>query len=132
MSTFELQVYQGSGWQFDAYFDSRDMVISEAQRMDSAGRYMGVRVLEEFFNEESQVTSYRTIFSRLRKNETIGAPQKAATKSSAPRDTARRSRPKSKRKKSGGNVTLLLFAGIAMVVIGIAAIILLREYAGAY
>ena len=31
MNTYELQVYQNGGWQFDSYYDSKDLVLSEAE-----------------------------------------------------------------------------------------------------
>ncbi len=61
MDTYELQVYQNGGWQFDSYYDDRDLVLSEAERIDAAGRYLGVRVREERFNEERESSSYKTI-----------------------------------------------------------------------
>lgn len=134
MSTFELQTYQNGGWQFDAYFDDKGMVVSEAEKMDATGRYVGVRVLEEKFNEAKQTSSYSTIFSRLKKDDPVGAPRKSASSSNATSDkgapgSASKRQPSRKAKK-GGNTTLLLFGGIAMVVAGIFAILALREFSG--
>ena len=78
MDTYELQVYQNGGWQFDSYYDSKNIVLSEAERIDATGRYLGVRVLEEKFDEERQKSSYSTIFSRLKKDAQIGSPQPQA------------------------------------------------------
>ena len=137
MDTFELQVYQNGGWQFDSYYDSRDLVLSEAKRVDEAGRYLGVRVLEERFNEERQSSSYATIFSRLKKNDEFGGspsqgPRAATVEAAASGAVEKKSgrTRKSKKKKKGGNVTWLLMGGIIMVVIGIGMILALREYAG--
>ena len=38
MKTYELQVYQNGAWKFDSYFDQRDMVLSEAERIDQFGQ----------------------------------------------------------------------------------------------
>ena len=139
MNTYELQVYQNGSWQFDSYYDDRDLVLSEAERIDAAGRYLGVRVLVEKFNEERQSSSFSTIFSRLKKNDLIGGPQsqgaRAGTAGSAASGAGKRSSDGArtgtrKSKKAGGNVTLLLMAGIAMVVIGIGMILVLREFSG--
>ncbi len=135
MSTFELQVYQNGGWKFDSYFDNKDTVLSEAKRVDAAGRYLGVRVLEERFNEERQSSSYATIFSRLKKNDEIGGSpsqgaRAATAEAAASGGGVRKSRVARKPKKKGGNTTWLLMGGIVMVIIGIAMILALREFAG--
>ncbi len=154
MDTYELQVYQNGSWQFDSYYDDRDLVLSEAEMIDAAGRYLGVRVLEERFNEERQTSSYATVFSRLRKNDEIGgspsrdaragtagaagaAASGASERSSGGARTGAGERKSGgartgarKSKKAGGNVTWLLMGGIAMVVIGIGLIIVLREFSG--
>lgn len=135
MDTYELQVYQNGGWQFDSYYDNKDLVLSEAKRLDAAGRYLGVRVLEERFNEERQSSSYATIFSRLKKNDEIkGSPSQGArsgtTEAAASAAGERKSRRARKPKKKGGNVTWLLMGGIVMVVVGIGMILALREFAG--
>ncbi len=67
MSAYELQTYQNGTWQYDSYYDDRDLVLSEAGRLDAAGKYMGVRVLEERFDEDAQIARYSTIFSRLKR-----------------------------------------------------------------
>ncbi len=138
MHTYELQVYKNGGWQFDSYYDNRDLVLFEAERIDAAGRYLGVRVLVEKFNEERQTSSFSTIFSRLKKNDEIGGPPsqgaRAGTAGKAEASPSgagkRRSGGARKSKKSGGNVTWILMGGIALVVIGIGMILALREFAG--
>lgn len=141
MDTYELQVYKNGSWQFDAYYDDRDLVLSEAERVDAAGRYLGVRVLVEKFNEERQSSSFSTIFSRLKKNDEIGGSSsqgargsitEAATSDAGARKSggARTRKGSRKSKKSGGTVTWTLMGGIALVVIGIAMILALREFAG--
>lgn len=137
MKTYELQVFQNGGWQFDSYFDDRDLVVSEAERLETAGRYLGVRVVEETFNEEKQASSYATIFSRLKQTEEVVATAKGALKGNngnqgAERDSSRPRAAPRKAKKSNGNgsVAWLLIGGAALVVVGIFAIIALRGFAG--
>ena len=134
-NTYELQVFQNGGWQFDSYYDNKDLVLSEAERIDAGGRYLGVRVLVEKFNEERQSSSFATIFSRLKKNDEIcgsaspgaragGAAFDAGAKSSRGARTGAR-----KSKKSGSNVTWILMGGIGLVVFGIGVILALRNFA---
>ena len=139
-NTYELQVYQNGGWQFDSYYDNKDLVLSEAERIDSGGRYLGVRVLVEKFNEERQSSSFATIFSRLKKNDEIGEPasqgartgaaaSNAGDKSSGSARTGARTGAR-KSKKKGSNVTWILMGGISLVVLGIGMILALREFSG--
>lgn len=141
MKTYELQVYQNGGWQFDSYFDNRDLVVSEAERLETAGRYLGVRVVEETFDEEKQASSYATIFSRLKQTDEVVATAKSALKGNTAKSALKgnqgaepdSSRPRAgprKAKKSKGSVAWLLIGGAALVVVGIFAIIALRGFAG--
>lgn len=157
MSSYELQTYRDGQWKFDSYFDQRDLVLSEAARLDQTGRYMGVRVLEEQFNEDSQTSNYKTIFSRLRRiDDAPGAksakPAKPAAQSGAVRaggsgakSRAGGSGAKSRAggatmsprqikrrgsKKSGTSPLLLLGIASVLVLVGIGAVIALRSIAG--
>ena len=110
--------------------------MSEAERIDSGGRYLGVRVLVEKFNEERQSSSFATIFSRLKKNDEIGEPalqgaRTGAAASDAGDKKSGSARTKARKpKKKGSNVTWILMGGIALVVLGIGMILALREFAG--
>ena len=143
MSSYELQTYQNGQWKFDSYFDQRDLVLSEAARLDQSGRYMGVRVLEEHFDESSQTSNYQPIFSRLRRinDGSIAKSVTAAAKANAARAAGAKSRAggetMSRRqiqrrgsKKSGTNPLWLLGIASVLVLVGIGAVIALRSIAG--
>jgi len=139
MSAYELQVYQNGGWQFDSYFDNRELVLSEAERLDAAKRYLGVRVLEEIYNEEKQSSSYKTIFSRLRRNEEVGGGKgrsASASRTSAPPGAgmyaSRRGGGRPAPAKSSGSIVWPLIGGIFLVVIGVVMVYILREFSGSY
>lgn len=147
MSTaFELQIYQNGQWQFDSYFDDRETVISEAERMNSTGRYAGVRILEESYKPNSNTCKYHVIYSRLGKDsspegnwrEKIQAEQSGARlddlerihRLRSPEQRAPRPSPKGKAPpKKTSPVTLIILATF-LVLTGIAVIIGLRSYAG--
>jgi len=59
---FEIHTYQGGRWKIDSVFDDRDLAVFEAERMDVSGRYPGVRVVGEVFDEASNTTTSRTVF----------------------------------------------------------------------
>jgi hypothetical protein len=66
MKAFEIHVYQGGRWKIDSIFDDRELAVFEAQRMDISGRFPGVRVVEEVYDEASNTTTNRTIFRGAR------------------------------------------------------------------
>lgn len=139
MSTaFELQIYQNGQWQFDSYFDDKDTVVSEAERMNTSGRYAGVRVLEESYKENSNSCEYHVIFSRLGKDSGAGANWRDRYQGSRPaagtsvgEEPARRikTRPRPPPRKSSNAVTLIAVASV-IVLVGIGAVIALRSFAG--
>ena len=64
MSTFEIQVYKSGNWNVDSYFDDREIALSEAERINGSGRHAGVRILQEDYNEASNETKSRVVFSK--------------------------------------------------------------------
>lgn len=132
---YEIQVYQNGRWEFDSYFNDRDLVLSEAERIGFAGRYSGVRVLEETYNDETNKADCKVIFSRLSK---MAGPngdwrERAQRSSSAggsepdrryngPRQAAQPRKP--------ANLLVLVAIASGIVLVGIAAIIVIRQLAG--
>jgi hypothetical protein len=144
MSTaYELQIYQNGQWQFDSYFDDRDTVVSEAERMNGSGRYAGVRILEEVYNENKNACEYHVIFSRLGKDNSPGGdwrdkyqgmasqPKAAADRGAAKRAQPRqRSLPDVRKAKKGASPVVLIVVAVVLVLAGVGAIITLRTFAG--
>jgi hypothetical protein len=134
VNAYEIQVYQNGKWEFDSYFDDRDLVISEAERLDGAGRYSGVRVVEEIYSEETNKSETRVIFSRLKKAPARRAASPPLTVGAArgdpevqPRYTGPRSAPA---KRKGAHPMLLIAVALGIVLLGIGAIIVIRQLAG--
>lgn len=135
MQAYEIQVYQNGRWEFDSYFNDRDLVLSEAERIGFAGRYSGVRVLEETYNDETNKADCKVIFSRLSK---VSGPnsdwRERAQRSNSngggeterryagPRQAAQPRKP--------ANLLALVAIASGIVLIGIAAIIAIRQIAG--
>ncbi len=71
MKAFEIHTFQNGKWMIDSVFNDRDLALFEAQRMELGKRYSGVRLIEETFDEETQKSSIRTIFSGKRVDQTI-------------------------------------------------------------
>lgn len=62
MKAFEIHTYQSGKWKINSVFDDRDLAMFEAQRMDSSGRYTGIRVVEEIYVVSTRETKTRTIY----------------------------------------------------------------------
>ena len=62
LRSFEIHTYRGGRWKIYSVFDDRDLAVFEAKRMDVPGRYSGVRMVEETFDEASNTTTSRTVF----------------------------------------------------------------------
>jgi hypothetical protein len=136
VQAYEIQIYQNGRWEFDSYFNDRDLVLSEAERIGFSGRYSGVRVLEEIYNDETNKADCKVIFSRLSRPSGPNAdwreraqrtgpahngdePQRRYT---GPRQAARPRKP--------ANLLALVAIASGIVLVGIAAIIAIRQIAG--
>ncbi|HEX9837057.1 MAG TPA: hypothetical protein VGB90_09395 [Alphaproteobacteria bacterium] len=73
LRAYELQILQAGKWMIDSVFDDRGLALFEAERVEAGGRHAGVRVVEETFDQATQMTRARTIFRKVRQ-----APQPSA------------------------------------------------------
>lgn len=62
MRAYEIHTFRDGQWKVDSVFDDRELAIHEARKVDANGRYAGVRVIEENYDETSDLTTTRTIF----------------------------------------------------------------------
>ena len=65
---FEIQTYQGGVWQVDSVFDDEELAVFEAQSLFDRGRYVGVRVVLEAYEPDTDELSVQTIL-KLEKTE---------------------------------------------------------------
>jgi hypothetical protein len=133
MRAFEIQTYQDGKWKIDSVFDDRDLALFEARRVDEGCRYAGVRVIEEIYDEVSDLTTTRTIFRGGRADRQERARQAAARKSpvavragaeTEPRRQARRPPPA---RSSSTLIPVLILT--LLVVAGLAALLGLQQLA---
>lgn len=119
MKAFEIHTYQSGKSKIDSVFDDRDLAMFEAQRMDSSGRYTGIRVVEETYLESTRETKTRTIFrgskiaeanaAQLRKSKENRINKGQALKKRKTDPVQRRkTAPKRKRKKKASPVRLIM------------------------
>ncbi len=79
MRAYEIHTFRNGRWKIDSVFDDKELALFEAHRMDGSGRFSGVRVVEEAFDENDNKTSARTIF---RGSKATQANQKGANATS--------------------------------------------------
>lgn len=62
LRAFEIHTYQRGRWIIDSVFDDKDLALFEARRMDDSGRFPGIRVVEEIFDDVASRTQSRTLY----------------------------------------------------------------------
>ena len=136
MSTFELQVYKSGNWNVDSYFDDREIAMSEAERLNGSGRYLGIRLMQEDYDESSNMSSCRVVYSKMRQSEAnqewrTQAKRASSSRTAAPRDDnfrpTRRGRPPTTKKSSNASLYVGLAIAFFVLIAGIAAMIGLQE-----
>ena len=125
MRAYEIQTFQDGKWKIDSVFDDRDLALFEARRVDEGNRYAGVRVIEEVYDEASDLTTTRTIFrgSRADRNERARKAA-AASRNSAraarttTREPARRARRAAKPTTASFLVPVLVLSVLVVAALG--------------
>ncbi len=81
MVAYEIHAYREGRWKIDSVFDDRELALFEAKRMDQGGRFSGVRVIEEVYDEITKKTSIRTIFrgSKVTESNKVSITQRHQT-----------------------------------------------------
>ena len=82
MRTYEIHILRNGRWKIDSVFDDKELALFEAQRMDGSGRYPGVRVIEEAFDEQDTNFSARTIFRGTKASQTSKKASQTSRKAS--------------------------------------------------
>lgn len=128
MLAYEIQTFRDGEWKIDSIFNERELAMFEAKRIDEGARYVGVRLIEENYNEATQLTTTRTLFrggiAKGQKAKTNAATvkssqaaQRGAGRERVPKGGARRS------KKSSSSlvpllVVLVLILGAMVILLG--------------
>ena len=130
LRTFEVQTFRNGQWTIDSVYDDRDLALFEAQRLTRMGRFLGVRVLEEFLGTEGSKT--RIIFrgeppkrSRKKPGGKILPESRPAAKSIKKRshNAALANRYHSYLERMDGDRYRLLMICLFVIMFGLAALI---------
>lgn len=134
MKAYEIQTFQEGKWKIDSVFDDRDLALFEARRVDEGNRYAGVRVIEEIYDEASDLTTTRTIFRGSRADRNERARKAAAASRNAARapraatkDPTRRARAAAKPTATSFMIPILILS--VLVIAGLAALFGLQQLA---
>lgn len=139
--SFEIHTFVGGEWKIDSIFDSRDLALSEARRIDEGTRYSAVRVIEESFDEATQRVNSRTIFRGTkvdeenagaleRKKQVRSEVQARDAKKKTQKKQAARVQADKKKKKNRQNAVFMVFVkATGIVVFGTGVIIGIRYLA---
>lgn len=138
IQAYEIQTYRGGVWQVDSVFDDEELAVFEARLLHDRGRYVGVRVVLEIYNEETDHVSVRTILklsktdeenasARLRKAEIDREIRKEKKRVGEIKDGKRKTvaskKAKKRTRKAGSALAVRL---IVIVVLGFALLIGMR------
>ena len=111
----------------------RELALFEARRVDEGSRYSGVRVIEENYDEASDLTTTRTIFrggtaDRLEKaqmKKKAGSARVAARRGGGGGETGKKRQAKKNQKTSNPLIPVLILS--VLVIAGLAALFGLQE-----
>ena len=73
MKAFEIHTFHSGRWKIDSVFDDRELAVLEARRINAGNGQLGVRVVEEEFDEQSRRTMMRTVFHSSNLGEGVQA-----------------------------------------------------------
>ncbi|MBT5051173.1 MAG: hypothetical protein HOM58_21935 [Rhodospirillaceae bacterium] len=84
MKAFEIHTFKDGQWKIDSVFDDRELALHEARKVEEGGRYARLRVIEENYDEVSDLTTTRTIYrggsaNQNDKKRRATAPRKTGT-----------------------------------------------------
>lgn len=123
MVVYELHLIRDRDWKIDSVFDDRDLAVMEGRRMEKSRRYLGVRVVEETFDQATNRTVSRTIYrsSRVETPHAEAPHQRNPVAPRGPSPVAPIARPKapvmtSSAKKSDGYSHSQVFLVAALTV----------------
>jgi hypothetical protein len=115
MRSFEIQIYKDRKWKMNSVYDDLNLAIDEAKRVDEGCRYAGVRVIEDNYDEATNQTTSRTLFSggaaKTEKSKKPGAtakPKSTGPRTGTGREPVRKSGAKATAKKSKFLVPVLV------------------------
>ena len=134
MRAFEIHTFKDGKWKMDSVFDDRELAIFEARKISEGSRYAGVKVVEENYDETTNLTTTRTLFrGGAAKAEKAKKPAEKETRArshtGAGKDPTRRGGAKREKKQSNLLVPVLML--LTLLMSGVTMLFALQYFAGA-
>jgi hypothetical protein len=63
MKTFELHTFTNGQWVFNSVYEDTESAKTEAKRLKEKGTHAALSITEEIFDETTETTSSRTVFT---------------------------------------------------------------------
>lgn len=132
--SYEVHRYHGGRWELDSTYDDRELALEVARRLRGSSRYRGVRVIKEWYDEETGRLLSQVISKELDLTKTVRGPAHAAAPAHASAheaahhlgESAPRHPPLSPVRARPQEPVRLILTFCGIVLLGIAAIIGLR------
>ena len=125
---YEVQTFEDGSWQIASMFDDKESALVEARRLEEGLRRRETRVVEETHDEESQRTKSKVVYTspkiRPDNGASVGDPKPQAAMRQYPR---KRRQPTAGKKRQPGWIWICLKLFL-IVVVGILALIVLRQF----
>lgn len=134
MQAFEIHTFKDGQWKIDSVFDDRELALHEARKVDESGRYSSLRVIEENYDDVSDLTTTRTIFrggkaqqiAKGRRNAP-SRPSSAKPRGGAGKEPMRKSRAANKETTKTGLLVPILIL-IVLVMAGAAGLLAMQTF----
>jgi len=130
MVVFEIHTFREGVWKIDSVFDDKELAVVEAQRMERAGRYSAIRVVEESFDEATEKGNTRTVY-RSTKVDRVNS--ESAERRKAPSTIAPPPKKAAAKKAQASFTRMMIVACLtlgAIVMAGVGIMYALRTLAG--
>lgn len=136
MRAYEIHTYKDGKWKMDSVFDDRELAVFEAKKITEGSRYSGVKVIEENYDELTNMTTTRTLFrggaaKEERYGKTAPKAEPGAQRSGAAKDRNRKGGAKANKKKQS-NILVPVLVLLAILATGFALLFGLRYYASGW
>ncbi len=129
---YEIQTYRGGEWKIDSIFDDKELATFDATRMEESGRHSAIRIVEETYDSETDLTKVRIVFRSSKVSESNQATEakqqpKKAKSPVRPKPTAgdiqrkKTARPPTDREKPIGELKMFWY----VIIVGVGLILLL-------
>lgn len=135
MKSIEVQRREMNRWAHHAYFDDAELAVAEARRLVEAGRYDGVRVIEDDFSGDSDTSKSKYLFVSSPKSVRDAGPTPSVRAAPSARaaqtaDTAQVAVAKkaTRKKKNQSSVYWLVVILLVILAGGGGAMYVMRSY----